>query len=364
MKHIPLKFSSGIRKKINEQAVEKAEKMGEQAGAGDIRNVENNLEKMKRGPIAGIWDMVQTLWKGFKSPDVPASTKVLIIGALIYLVSPFDIIPDTLGPAGLLDDAAVIAFIYAQCKDLILHTIPKVTEQIKNGMQEAGSAACEQIDRITEDAVSDTVGKMFSLFCRRMLFNSLLKLVLFTTSMMLLYFSRPGWTADKLLASGLLCFVAVWFAAALIPNIIRGIKACVQFGSRLKQVNARENQDALANPKHRKLKWQDKTAEAAYTAFADNAFTGASEKQKRFFSFMFRRWNEGKLPAWLPKKRAMVDHVWNALKFQLTAFITVFAGYLLVYNLLVKGLLMRTATDFTLWQLIAYPFVYTWHLWF
>jgi uncharacterized membrane protein YkvA (DUF1232 family) len=364
MKHMPLIFSSGIRKKINEQAVEKAEKMGEHAGTGDIRNVENNLDKMKRGPIAGIWNMVQTLWKGFKSPDVPAATKVLIIGALIYLVSPFDIIPDILGPVGLLDDAAVIAFIYAQCKDLILHTIPKVTEQIKSGIQEAGSAACEQIDRITEDAISDTVGKSFSLFCRRMLFNSLLKLVLFTTSMMLLYFSRPGWVVDKFLASAVLCFVAAWFAAALIPNIIRGIKAGAAFAAGFKRVNARENQDVLANPKHRKLKWQDKAAEAAYAAFAEPAFTGGSEKQKKIFSFMFRRWNEGKLPAWLPNKRAMVDHVWNALKFQLTAFITIFAGYLLVYNLLVKGLLMRTATDFTLWQLIAYPFVYTWHLWF
>ncbi|MFA6857964.1 MAG: YkvA family protein [Treponema sp.] len=359
MKLIPRKFSSAARKKINKRAVEKAEKMGEHAGGRDIRNVENNLDKMKSGPIAKIWDMVQVLWEGFKSPDVPAPTKVLIIGALIYLVSPFDIIPDTLGPVGFLDDAAVIAFIYVQCKDLIVHTIPKVTEQIKSGIQEAGSAACEQIDRITEDAISDTVGKTFKLFCRRMLFNSLLKLVLFTTSMMLLYFSRSGWVADKFLASALLFFVSAWSVAALIPNIIRVIKACAQFVSSLKQVNTRECQDVLANPKHRKLKWQDKAAEAAYSAF-----TGTTEKHTKFFSFMFRRWNEGKLPAWIPNKRAMVDHVWNALKFQLTAFITIFAGYLLVYNLLVKGLLMRTVTDFTLWQLIAYPFVYTWHLWF
>jgi uncharacterized membrane protein YkvA (DUF1232 family) len=364
MKHIYRKFSSAVREKINEQAVEKAEKMGEHAGADDIRTVENNLAGMNRGPVAEIWNMVQALWQGFKSPDVPASTKALLIGALIYLVNPFDIIPDTLGAAGLLDDAAVIAFIYAQCKDLIVNTIPKVTQQIKSGIQEAGSAACEQIDRITEDAISDTVGKSLSLFCRRMLFNSLLKLALFTTSMLLLYFSRPGRVADKYLASVLLCFVAAWFVAALIPNIIRGIKACAEFAAGFKRVNARERQDALANPKHRKLKRQDKAAEALYSAFSESVFTGTSKKQKKFFSYMFRRWNEGKLPAWIPGKRAMVDHVWNALKFQLTAFITVFAGYLLVYNLLVKGLLMRTATDFTLRQLIAYPFVYTWHLWF
>jgi uncharacterized membrane protein YkvA (DUF1232 family) len=35
---------------------------------------------------------------------------VLIVGALIYLVSPIDVIPDFL-PGGLVDDAAVIAFV-------------------------------------------------------------------------------------------------------------------------------------------------------------------------------------------------------------------------------------------------------------
>jgi uncharacterized membrane protein YkvA (DUF1232 family) len=363
MKHTPQKFSSAVRRKIKEEAVEEAEKMGKQASDEDVQKVEKNLDKMKRGPIAKIWDMVQSLWKGFKSPDVPAATKVMIIGALIYLVSPFDIIPDSFGPVGLLDDAAVIAFIYSQCKDLILHTIPKVTQQLKKGMEEAGCAACEQIDRITEDAISDTAGKQFKLFCRRMLFNSLLKLALFTTSMILLYFSRPDWVVDKYLASVLLCFVTAWFIAALIPNIIRGVKASSAFFSSLKRINNRERQDTLASPKHRKLKWQDRAAEAAYSAFAEPALTGATERQKKIFSFMFRRWNEGRLPGWIPNKRAMIDHVWNALKFQLFVFMTIFAGYLLVYNLLVKGLLMRTATDFTLWQLIAYPFVYTWQLW-
>jgi uncharacterized membrane protein YkvA (DUF1232 family) len=363
MKFKPEQIVSLISRKITGQAVEEAEKLGHHASDKDIHKVEVNLDKMKRGPIAKIWDMVQTLWQGFKSPDVPAATKVMIIGALIYLVSPIDIIPDTFGPAGLLDDAAVIAFIYAQCKDLILNTIPKVTQQLKKGMEEAGNAACEQIDRITEDAISDTAGKQFKLFCRRMLFNSLLKLALFTTSMILLYFSRPDWVADKYLASVLLCFVTAWFITALIPNIIRGVKASAAFFSSLKRINNRERQDTLTNLKHRKLKWQDRAAEAAYSAFAAPALTGVTERQKRIFSFIFRRWNEGKLPGWIPNKRAMIDHVWNALKFQIFIFITIFAGYLLVYNLLVKGLLMRTATDYTLWQLIAYPFVYTWHLW-
>ncbi len=39
----------------------------------------------------------------------PVEIKAMIAGALMYFVSPLDVIPDILGPAGFVDDAAVIA---------------------------------------------------------------------------------------------------------------------------------------------------------------------------------------------------------------------------------------------------------------
>ena len=54
MKHAPQKFTSAVRRKIKEEAVEEAEKMGEKAGDEDVQKVEKNLDKMKRGPIAKI----------------------------------------------------------------------------------------------------------------------------------------------------------------------------------------------------------------------------------------------------------------------------------------------------------------------
>ncbi|HAH61184.1 MAG TPA: hypothetical protein DCL73_03715 [Treponema sp.] len=363
MKHIPGKIASAIRRKIDKQAVEEAEKLGQHADGKDIHKVETNLEKMKRGPVAKIWDMVQTLWSAFKSPVVPVETKVMIIGGLLYLINPIDVVPDTFGPAGLLDDAAVIAFIYAQCKDLITKFIPKVTEQIKTGIQEAGEAARGQISRITEETVSDTVGRSFKLFCRRMFFNSLLKLALFTSSMLLLYFSRPGRTAGKYAASVLLLVAAAWFAAALVSNVAAGIRILNKFIPIMRRIDAREKQAGLSKSGYKKLRWQDRAAEALYTAFAEPALPEQQKKWKKVYAFVFRRWNEGKLPPWIPGKRAMVDHVWNSLKFLAFTFIFAFSGYLLAYNLLVKGLLMRTATDYTLLQLLAYPFVYTGSLW-
>ena len=41
--------------------------------------------------------------------DVSKESMVIIVGAILYVVSPIDLIPDVL-PIGLLDDAAVLGF--------------------------------------------------------------------------------------------------------------------------------------------------------------------------------------------------------------------------------------------------------------
>ncbi|AOV07164.1 YkvA family protein [Sporosarcina ureilytica] len=44
-----------------------------------------------------------------KSPTVPKSSKMIIVGALSYLIFPVDAIPDFIPVVGLADDSAVIA---------------------------------------------------------------------------------------------------------------------------------------------------------------------------------------------------------------------------------------------------------------
>ncbi|MBO0586270.1 YkvA family protein [Sporosarcina sp. E16_8] len=44
-----------------------------------------------------------------KNPKVPKSTKMIIVGALSYLIFPLDLIPDFIPAIGLVDDAGVIA---------------------------------------------------------------------------------------------------------------------------------------------------------------------------------------------------------------------------------------------------------------
>lgn len=94
------------------KAFDMASKMGENATQEDIENVEQNMSKMNRGPLAKIWDKVTKLWAAFKSPNTPTSLKVIIIGGLIYMISPIDLIPDPVPVFGLLDDVGVITYVF------------------------------------------------------------------------------------------------------------------------------------------------------------------------------------------------------------------------------------------------------------
>ncbi|MCZ2257913.1 YkvA family protein [Sporosarcina sp. G11-34] len=64
-----------------------------------------------------------------KNPAVPKSTKMIIIGALSYLVLPVDLIPDFVPVVGLADDASVIA---AAVYKVVSHIDDGVKEQAKN----------------------------------------------------------------------------------------------------------------------------------------------------------------------------------------------------------------------------------------
>lgn len=97
-----------------EEAAGMAAKMGANATEADIQNVAEKMDSMNKGPLSKVWDKVVQLWEAFKSPDTPKSLKAIIIGGLIYMVSPVDLIPDVIPVVGLLDDAGVIGIVFSQ----------------------------------------------------------------------------------------------------------------------------------------------------------------------------------------------------------------------------------------------------------
>lgn len=74
----------------------------------DIETINQNLDKMRRGPIKDIWYKVVDLANIVRDPKVAWRSKAIAIATLVYLVSPFDAIPDVIPFAGLADDAALI----------------------------------------------------------------------------------------------------------------------------------------------------------------------------------------------------------------------------------------------------------------
>ena len=70
-----------------------------------------------RTSLAAIWDDLTSLfrivknWKSGSYREVPWNTVVLSTGAIIYFLTPVDLVPDVIPVVGLIDDIAVIRWV-------------------------------------------------------------------------------------------------------------------------------------------------------------------------------------------------------------------------------------------------------------
>ena len=87
--------------------------------------IDEAMKKAKgknKGPLGEVWRYLTALIRLTRAyfskqyTDVPWQTIVLAIAALIYFVSPVDLIPDFIPGVGYLDDVAVISFVVASIK--------------------------------------------------------------------------------------------------------------------------------------------------------------------------------------------------------------------------------------------------------
>lgn len=89
-------------------AENRLERYAEKADEESVRQIDTKLPRMQRGPIAKIWADVLALGAMIKDPTAAWTSKAVAIGALLYLVSPLDAVPDFLPLLGLTDDAGVV----------------------------------------------------------------------------------------------------------------------------------------------------------------------------------------------------------------------------------------------------------------
>lgn len=82
------------------------------------------MNERSQGILATLiekWHDLQVVGKLFFDPQVPVLYKLIPVAALIYLISPIDVIPDVLIGPGQLDDAAVVLFALS----LFLRLVPQ-----------------------------------------------------------------------------------------------------------------------------------------------------------------------------------------------------------------------------------------------
>lgn len=74
----------------------------------DIEKIGSKIGSMNKGKLKEVWDKVILLWEFIKDPNAPWGLKAIAIGALLYVISPIDAIPDIIPIAGLVDDVSVV----------------------------------------------------------------------------------------------------------------------------------------------------------------------------------------------------------------------------------------------------------------
>ena len=95
-----------------EKALQKVTEFGEHASEKQVSAVRNKIDKFINGPMKKVGDKMKRLWQFYLSPDTPRWMKIEIIGALIYVISPIDLIPDAIPVIGFVDDIFVIGAIF------------------------------------------------------------------------------------------------------------------------------------------------------------------------------------------------------------------------------------------------------------
>lgn len=98
-----------LKRRHREQAEKRFDKFKKNATEDDIKKINSKIEDKKKGSLKDVWDKVQLLGKLIKDPNAAWTSKVTAIGALLYVISPIDAIPDFIPVIGLLDDVVFVA---------------------------------------------------------------------------------------------------------------------------------------------------------------------------------------------------------------------------------------------------------------
>lgn len=116
--------SSAVFRRLKDRAIEYARNPDQLTDL--VRRASRRAESAGRnGPITGVWDSLAAFFRLLRAyarreyTDIPPQRIVLIVAAVLYFVSPIDVIPDFVVGLGFIDDAAVIAWVFSTVKGVL-----------------------------------------------------------------------------------------------------------------------------------------------------------------------------------------------------------------------------------------------------
>ncbi|WP_439183647.1 YkvA family protein [Carboxylicivirga taeanensis] len=103
-----IKSKAFDKQKVHELTMSIFNDFKEKVNINDITKISEKISSMNKGPLKTVWEKVGVLWEGIKDKEVSIAQKTVPIGALMYVITPIDAIPDVVPMLGLSDDATVV----------------------------------------------------------------------------------------------------------------------------------------------------------------------------------------------------------------------------------------------------------------
>jgi uncharacterized membrane protein YkvA (DUF1232 family) len=99
--------------------------LGENAKSEESLRVEFEQKTSDPSIGKGLVDKVKLLFKALSSKQISNYNKTLVLGAIVYFISPIDLIPDLTPVVGYLDDYAVVTMVLTTVAPAIVRKAPR-----------------------------------------------------------------------------------------------------------------------------------------------------------------------------------------------------------------------------------------------
>ncbi len=305
MKNTPLEYEK-------EKALQKAEEFGEHATEKQISDVRAKIDKFIKGPMKKVGDKMKALWKFYLSPDTPKWMKAEIIGALIYVISPIDLIPDVIPFIGFIDDIFVIGAIF---HSLVNAGVMLVEKEALPVILDFGE---QEINARLNSSLKTTIK------------NSIINFLLLTCGMLLVIFQPISEIVSYYMAS-------VFFLISLVWGIIRSVN------------NAKTMFPIV------KCIVQEKSLEAGISKYIIQCYPKvktALDTVKKLSSY---------IPALkeFPELVEVVRHYIDVFKKRIIIFVSTFGAYTLMF-FISRRILMNQFGGISMFAAYFYPIIHIW----